>query len=1177
VRGARLTGAIIEDKQHYLRCSPDTIHDGWIKQCEPGRAQAAVERFEQSGQDERDITVVIPVGNEPLSWIRESLRSINQQTIAPCITQLVYQPGLSPQRRRRIRQLCRFRTTALTVNASTWADIANHATELIVLVWPGDRLSLRALAAYRDTAAQHPTADLLYGDEDSFDPATGKRSHPRLKPGWAPITLLSRNILGRTICMRRDVLNSISPIGIPATDPDGPDRLALSLARCGVEGVRIPQFLLHRRDPYDSETEPTASDAVRDHLETIGKHDPTLLNTGHGTRRISWQCKEWPAVSIIVPQSSATGVAVQRNLERLIANTDYPNLDITYVSFLPPGSPAQLKTEVFDGAVSVAEAADVRHRTASLSAAAMNAASDLILFLDPGIYPLDRCWLHELVQWLDYPGVGVVAPAILDTEEMIRHVGYAAGLGLLYGHICDGLPVDTATDFLQPNQTRNVSAVSLRAMLMRKTTFERAGRFDTVFREQYADIAFCERVRAAGEQVVCHPGARLYQSAYAEEPAHEDIQRLCHQLTGRTDGVDPFLHPRLNVDDPALATQSVTAMPAGARLAQKAAAIQAACHASEPIDIFSGEAVGAFATAHDLSWSPPSASAADAAQDSEGAARFLLQRLHGNAALRQRFPHALGQGRDGDFCRWCCTDGAAEWQLSSEALDNVRAAFDGTISYKVRQLFNWRWDIRFYFPLAALPWGRSTFIRWAKTDGRATGLTDTQLWWFLIESAENPAREIATLYGLFPEWQRKHPPSLTQGNWPELLEWISRVYAVPHEEVRSVAPPVDPDYPPALAGPVDPDAGVNILGHLCLHSGNKQSVEVCMDGLHRNGIAASVRDAPAVPTGDPPDRRKWLGTEVYDVSINFLSLAFSMEGWYAKGTLHSRPGAYHIGNWFWEFREVPAEWAEHAEHYDEAWAATRFIESIMNDALPIPVTYMPAGHLAEPPPDLTRDHFGLPEDRYLFLFVFDMGSCTERKNPHALIEAFQRAVHPDDKATLVLKFAQGDRFCDTSAALRRSAAEAGNVHVIDATFSREDTLGLINCCDCYVSLHRSEGLGLTIAEAMMMGKVAIATGYSGNLEFMTPQNSLLVDYEMIEIEQDWPPYRKGWKWADPSVAHAAEQMRFVLDHPEETAAIAARGCADARKRFDMQAYAARLDARLKAIRSARRGSAHTVK
>ena len=109
----------------------------------------------------------------------------------------------------------------------------------------------------------------------------------------------------------------------------------------------------------------------------------------------------------------------------------------------------------------------------------------------------------------------------------------------------------------------------------------------------------------------------------------------------------------------------------------------------------------------------------------------------------------------------------------------------------------------------------------------------------------------------------------------------------------------------------------------------------------------------------------------------------------------------------------------------------------------------------------------------------------------------------------------------------QEAAAGANVRILDQVLSRADIDALLELSDCYVSLHRSEGFGLTIAEAMSLAKPVIATAYSGNMDFMTLSNSFPVNYRLTAIERDYGPYRQGWPWADPDLEHAAALMRHV--------------------------------------------------
>ncbi|HEY3787925.1 MAG TPA: glycosyltransferase, partial [Urbifossiella sp.] len=148
--------------------------------------------------------------------------------------------------------------------------------------------------------------------------------------------------------------------------------------------------------------------------------------------------------------------------------------------------------------------------------------------------------------------------------------------------------------------------------------------------------------------------------------------------------------------------------------------------------------------------------------------------------------------------------------------------------------------------------------------------------------------------------------------------------------------------------------------------------------------------------------------------------------------------------------------------------------------------------------------------------------------------------------------------------LRAAAAENG-IKLIDRGLERGDLLALMNAADAYVSLHRSEGFGLTMAEAMLLGKPVIATGYSGNLDFMTQKNSYLVRHEFTRIAEEISPYPKGCVWADPSIEHAAEQMRRVYENRSEAAAVAARGRREAAALLCPEAAARRMVQRLQEI------------
>ena len=240
--------------------------------------------------------------------------------------------------------------------------------------------------------------------------------------------------------------------------------------------------------------------------------------------------------------------------------------------------------------------------------------------------------------------------------------------------------------------------------------------------------------------------------------------------------------------------------------------------------------------------------------------------------------------------------------------------------------------------------------------------------------------------------------------------------------------------------------------------------------------------------------------------------------------------------------------------------------------MPIPVIHMPPGLELGPVPPLPRSHFGLPENRFLFLFMFDMSSVMERKNPLGLIRAYRKPLAVMNARSWSSRSPRGPPHPANLARLLEAAEEVGARSLIGSC-RREEAYGLMNACDCYVSLHRAEGLGFTLAEAMLMGKPVIGTAYSGNLDFMRPGNSLLVDFERVPIVEDLPFYPQGAVWAEPSVEQAAERMCWVYEHPDQARDLGSIGQREVSEYLSLVKAGRRMRARLKELRTARSGAA----
>ena len=221
-----------------------------------------------------------------------------------------------------------------------------------------------------------------------------------------------------------------------------------------------------------------------------------------------------------------------------------------------------------------------------------------------------------------------------------------------------------------------------------------------------------------------------------------------------------------------------------------------------------------------------------------------------------------------------------------------------------------------------------------------------------------------------------------------------------------------------------------------------------------------------------------------------------------------------------------------------------------------------------------RSDFALPEDAFLFLVMYDMRSYQARKNPDAAIAAFERAFADGKQAALVVKINNGQAFPGDLARLQERMKGNPGIRLIDQRLTRQQVYDLESVCDAFLSLHRSEGFGLGLAESMFLGKPAVGTNWSGNTDFMDARNSCPVDCTLVTLAEDCGPYKAGERWAEPDIDHAAWYMRKLVDDPAWRRRIAEAGRKTITEEFSAQAvgqsYCKRLDVIFRLLAGERR-------
>jgi glycosyltransferase involved in cell wall biosynthesis len=361
--------------------------------------------------------------------------------------------------------------------------------------------------------------------------------------------------------------------------------------------------------------------------------------------------------------------------------------------------------------------------------------------------------------------------------------------------------------------------------------------------------------------------------------------------------------------------------------------------------------------------------------------------------------------------------------------------------------------------------------------------------------------------------------------------------------------------------------GVNFYGPVGVVSGLGSAARGYLSGLRAASIPLSVIPVHELffhqPSVRSKERRGRPRHPISLVQVNADSVHRFLH-------FHARTFAraqYKIGIWVWELPALRDEFWSELRHFDEIWVPSTFCQRAVKAITAKPVIVVPHVVSASDTPDPGwREKLQIGGDEFLFLYVFDATSQVERKNPHCLVDAFEAAFADHDPVRLVLKVSNANQDAEFSRYLDALVKRNARCLVLHQTLETHELAGLIRASDCYVSPHRTEGFGLTVAEAMALGVPVIATDYGGTVDFVTEEVGFPLRCRLIELDQDYGAYPKGAIWSDPSREHLLELLRSIVANPSVAAAKAQKARARMLNDYGAAAVGRRIGERLAAIR-----------
>ena len=369
-----------------------------------------------------------------------------------------------------------------------------------------------------------------------------------------------------------------------------------------------------------------------------------------------------------------------------------------------------------------------------------------------------------------------------------------------------------------------------------------------------------------------------------------------------------------------------------------------------------------------------------------------------------------------------------------------------------------------------------------------------------------------------------------------------------------------------------PPPGVNLIAYIRAEMGLGTAARGLAMALEAANIPFNIINFEHLNPALHRDET-WRHKEADESPYDFTIAAINPDNLFnarIRARKHFGKHRYTIGYWFWELPEIPDEWVSSFSLVNEVWVASRFVQDAISLKSPVPVFRVPVPIRLGENDRFSRRHFSLPERPFLFLSMADWRSHLARKNPLGTIRAFKAAFPADDTTVgLIVKMNNAGALGsdqETLMHIREEMEGYPNIYLLDSEMTRPEVDSLLAISDCFISLHRSEGFGLGPAEAMSLGKPVILTKWSGNLDYMTPDNSIGIDYQLLPVGRQYGPYQPDQLWADPDLEHAAIWMKRLVEDPEFGKKVGLRGQETIKREFSPEAVGKVIQQRLHYLR-----------